>query len=145
MTKKIVTLLNIFLFFFLLLSACKKNDIDIISPDKIDKVKVIVTDNTGKIKKFTVTDTKEIERLSIKIKMILGKSKNTSWFADKKITEKERMFKYQINFYKSNTLIQEIKISKNNELSVNEEKIIIDKEKEKELDNLKKHLLVITA
>lgn len=75
MIKKVPVLLNIFFLFFLLLSSCKKNNIDIVSPDNVDEIKVTVTNTMGDVKMFTVTDKKEIERLSIKIHMVFGETK----------------------------------------------------------------------
>ncbi|EOT39894.1 hypothetical protein [Enterococcus columbae] len=143
MIKKVPVLLNIFFLFFLLLSSCKKNNIDIVSPDNVDEIKVTVTNTMGDVKMFTVTDKKEIERLSIKIHMVFGETKKTSWFVAKELTENEKNFKYQLKFYKSTKMIQEIIISQNNKLSVDSEKIIVDRERE--LNNLKKHLLAITT
>lgn len=141
MKKKTIVILSFFFLFLLLLSSCKKNNINIV-PESVDEIRVTVTNNMGESKKFTVTDKKEIERLSIKIHMVFG-DKKKSWFVAKELTENEKNFKYQLKFYKSTKLIQEIIISQNNNLSIDNEKIIIDKEKE--LDNLKKHLLAITA
>lgn len=142
MTKKTFIILNFFFLFLLLLSSCKKNNINIVPPESVDEIRVTVTNNIGEPKSFTVTDKKELERLSIKIHMVFG-DKKTSQFVAKELTENERNFKYQLKFYKSTKMIQEIIISKNNNLSIDNEKIIIDKEKE--LDNLKKHLLAITT
>ena len=47
-------------------------------------------------------------------------------------------------FYKADKVVQEITISQKNKVTVNKESYTIGTDREKDLDNLKKHLLTIT-
>ena len=141
--RKFTFLLGIFFITLFLIGGCKKNDVHIVSSDEVEQADVVVKTDEGTEKKATVNDSEEIQRLLGNIESIFNHSDNISLFSDMELSEQEKQYNYQVKFYKENNLIQEINIQAN-KVTLDKESYTIDSDKEKELDNLKKHFLSIT-
>lgn len=141
---KTAFLSGMFLLISCVLGACQNNNAKIISSNEADYFTVVVKKDEGAEDTTSGKDPGEIKRLLGNIESLFGNSTNGSTFSDTEITDQEKTYGYQVVFYKEDKVVQEITISQKNNVTVDKENYTIGTNREKDLDNLKKHLLTIT-
>ncbi|HCM90618.1 MAG TPA: hypothetical protein DIS85_12030 [Vagococcus sp.] len=127
------------------LSACKKTSNPVISADKVDKAVIFVKDDKGKEHSWEGQDSNFLKTLLGNINLLFDKSDTNAQRFDMDLTSEQKIFKYQIKFYKENKVVQDIQVSKNNKVTIDRDKFTIGEDKEKELNSLKNHLLLVTG
>lgn len=141
---KTAFLSGMFLLISCVLGACQNNNAKIISSNEADYFTVVVKKDEGAEDTTSGKDPTQIKYLLGNIESLFGNSTNGSTFSDTEITDQEKAYGYQVVFYKEDKVVQEITISQKNKVTVDKENYTIGTNKEKDLDNLKKHLLTIT-
>ncbi|MGM0260592.1 hypothetical protein [Enterococcus sp. AZ102] len=143
MHKKYI-LVSVTVMLFSLLSACSKQNINIIDSKEVDTMIVYInTDNKDQL--VTANDPAEIERIINNIKAIFNKKIAYDQFSDVNMRNIEKKYNYELQFYKNDTLIQTIEINRDDQLLIDDKKYIIKNSKQKEvLNSLKVHILTIS-
>lgn len=143
MHKKYI-LVSVTVMLFSLLSACSKQNINIIDSKEVDTMIVYInTDNKDQL--ATANDPAEIERIINNIKAIFNKKIAYDQFSDANMRNIEKKYNYELQFYKNDTLIQTIEINRDDQLLIDDKKYIIKNSKQKEvLNSLKVHILTIS-
>ncbi|RSU11622.1 hypothetical protein CBF29_07855 [Vagococcus elongatus] len=135
-----MTILSIASFMFLV--ACKQSTNTVVSIDEVDKAIILVKDNEDQERKWTAQDQNFLKTLLGNINLLFDESDENAQRFDMELTPEQRdQFEYHINFYKKDKLVQEIKISNRNNVDIGKENFVI--KKDKELDSLKSHLLLV--
>ncbi|MGX6979099.1 hypothetical protein ACWN8V_07550 [Vagococcus elongatus] len=136
----VMTILSIASFMFLV--ACKQSTNTVVSIDEVDKAIILVKDNEDQERKWTAQDQNFLKTLLGNINLLFDESDENAQRFDMELTPEQRdQFEYHINFYKKDKLVQEIKISNRNNVDIGKENFVI--KKDKELDSLKSHLLLV--
>lgn len=143
MHKKYI-LVSVTVMLFSLLSACSKQNINIIDSKEVNTMIVYInTDNKDQL--ATANDPAEIERIINNIKAIFNKKIAYDQFSDANMRNIEKKYNYELQFYKNDTLIQTIEINRDDQLLIDDKKYIIKNSKQKEvLNSLKVHILTIS-
>lgn len=136
----VVTFFSIASLMFLV--ACKQNTSTVVSKDEVDKAIILVKDNADQERKWTAQDQNFLKTLLGNINLLFVDSDENAQRFDMELTPEQRdQFEYHIKLYKKDKLVQEIKISNRNNVDIDKENFVI--KKDKELDSLKSHLLLV--
>lgn len=127
-----------------LLNVYTHNSSPVVSIDKVDKVIIWVKDDKGQKREWKAQDPNFFKTLLGNLNLVFGNSNKNAQRFDSELTSKQKEFEYQIRFYKGDNIIQDIKISHGDKVNLDKKEFTIGKEKEKELDSLKYHLLMVT-
>lgn len=141
MKKRTAILLGLSLIFLALLGACKKNDIDTVKSDEIDKIGVTIANEkaTNEQERIaTIEDLQEQERIITDLNAIINNEK-LNVIDTNKITPNGH---YTIEMYKDNNVIKKYTISKSTltEGIDSVKKYDVPKKDTDKLNNLKNHL-----
>lgn len=141
--KKAITMIIISLMSLLFLSACHQNGTPIISADKLDKAVILIKDDQGKERTWEASDPSFLKALLGNLNLVFGKDDKNAQRFDTPLTVKEKVFTYQITFYKSDKVIQIIHMSQTEDITVDRKQFTVKGTDRQALDSLKQHLLVV--
>lgn len=139
-----IQFIGIMIAFSFFLSACKSNQALVISANQIDKVSIYIKDDKEQEKEWEAQDPRFLKSLLGNIHLLFNKVDKDALTFNTDLTSKQKEFEYTMKFYDGKKIIQEITISKGNEVFLNDVKFVIKENKEKELNSLKQQLLLVT-
>lgn len=142
--NKLLIIMVVSISCLIFLGACKKTSNPVISADKVDKVVIFVKDDKGTEHSCEGQDSNFLKTLLGNINLLFDKSDTSAQRFDMELTSEQKKFKYQIKFYKENKVVQDIQVSQENKVTIDRDKFTIGEDKEKELNSLKNHLLLVT-
>lgn len=126
-----------------LMAACKQSNTPVISSSDVDKVIILVKTDQETELKWKAEDLNFLKKFVGNINLVFGQNDENTQRFDRTLTEKQKKVEYQVEFYNKSKIIQDIKISEGNKLTIDKKEYTIDEKKENALDSLKNLLLTV--
>ncbi|MFS1030054.1 hypothetical protein ACFC89_15605 [Enterococcus casseliflavus] len=129
--------------YMVLMAACKQSNTPVISSSDVDKVIILVKTDQETELKWKAEDLNFLKKFVGNINLVFGQNDENTQRFDRTLTEKQKKVEYQVEFYNKSKIIQDIKISEGNKLTIDKKEYTIDEKKENALDSLKNLLLTV--
>jgi hypothetical protein len=126
-----------------LLAACKQSSTPIVSSNEVDKAVILVENDKGQELKWEAEDPNFLKTLIGNLNLVFGKDDGNAQNFDQSLTQTQKNFKYEIEFYDKDKSIQVIKILQENKVTIGKKEYTVDENNEDELNSLKNHLLTV--